>query len=114
MTPNPSPSRKEGCTCKYERSSSAYAMVAKGYIINSDGCPIHDKKGELTMKPHEERVVTEQAELLEKLNKLREFIDGNPLFQKLDYDEQGRLKIQRFIMEQYSAVLLDRIDNFPV
>ena len=64
------------------------------------------------MPPHQERVVTEQKELLEKLVKLREFIDSNPVFKKLDYDEQGRLKIQRFIMEQYSAVLLDRIDNF--
>ncbi len=65
------------------------------------------------MKPHEERVVTERSELAEKLSKLGEFIDSSPLFQKLPYDEQGRLKIQRFIMQQYSAVLLDRIDNFP-
>ena len=64
------------------------------------------------MQPHEERVVTEQKELLEKLNKLRGFIDSNPNFGKLPYDEQGRLKIQRFIMQEYSAVLLDRIDNF--
>lgn len=64
------------------------------------------------MQPHEERVVTEQKELLGKLNKLREFIDSSSIFRKLPYDEQGRLKIQRFLMQEYSAVLIDRIDNF--
>lgn len=65
------------------------------------------------LKPHEDRVITEQKELMEKIQRLREFISTNPLFAKLPYDEQGRLKIQRFLMEEYSAVLLDRIDNFP-
>lgn len=65
------------------------------------------------MAPHQQRVVDEKAELSEKLAKLREFIATNSLFGKLPYDEQGRLKIQRFIMEQYVGVLGDRIDNFP-
>jgi hypothetical protein len=66
------------------------------------------------MPPHQQRVVDEQKELLEKLNKLRAFIESSPIFKKLPYDEQGRLKIQRFLMQEYLAVLLDRIDNFPI
>lgn len=65
-------------------------------------------------KPHEERIVIEQEDLFDKIVKLREFIINKSLFNKLPYDEQGRLKIQLFIMEQYNAVLTDRIDNFPI
>jgi hypothetical protein len=65
------------------------------------------------VKSHEQRVVAELQELRKKREALNTFIVSNPLFGKLDYDEQGRLKIQRFIMEQYEAVLGDRIDNFP-
>ncbi len=65
------------------------------------------------MAPHQQRVVDEAAELLDRLNKLRAFIESNAMFQKLPYDEQGRLKIQRFIMQEYHGVLMDRIDNFP-
>ena len=68
------------------------------------------------MAPHQERVVAERAEVKERLDKLSAFIDAapmNPIWKNLPYDEQGRLKIQRFIMQQYVAVLEDRIDNFP-
>lgn len=64
------------------------------------------------MNSHRDRVIVEQKELTNKLDKLKEFISSNPIFKKLTYDEQGRLKIQRFLMQEYSAVLLDRIDNF--
>lgn len=66
------------------------------------------------MKAHEQRVVDEKNELGERLAKLTTFIESNPLFRSLDYDEQGRLKIQRFIMGEYKSVLEDRIDNFQV
>ena len=63
------------------------------------------------MKAHEQRVVDEKTELAERLAKLETFIESNPMFRSLSYAEQGRLKIQRFIMEQYRGVLEDRIDN---
>ena len=65
------------------------------------------------MQPHEERVVTEQEELGDKLVKLREFIASNPIFQKLHRDEQERLKTQEFHMSMYWRVLGDRISEFP-
>jgi hypothetical protein len=65
------------------------------------------------MQPHEERVVTEQKELAEKLVKLREFIASNPIFQKLALNEQARLKTQEFHMSMYWRVLGDRISEFP-
>jgi hypothetical protein len=68
------------------------------------------------VKPHEERVVAERDEVKERLDKLTAFIEAkpiNPIWAKLPYDEQGRMKIQQFIMKQYVAVLEDRIDNFP-
>ena len=65
------------------------------------------------MQPHEERVVTEQKELGDKLVKLREFIASNPIFQKLPPDQQERLKTQEFHMSMYWRVLGDRIGEFP-
>ncbi len=65
------------------------------------------------MAPHQQRVVDEKNEVNDRLGKLAEFIAASPIFGKLPYDEQGRLKIQKFIMEQYVGVLCDRIDNFP-
>ena len=65
------------------------------------------------MQPHEERVVSEQKELADKLVKLREFIKGSPIFAKLVLDEQARLKTQEFHMSMYWRVLGDRIAEFP-
>ncbi len=64
------------------------------------------------MQPHQERVVSEQKELAEKLVKLREFISSSPVFQRLQVDEQARLKTQEFHMSMYWRVLGDRIANF--
>lgn len=67
-----------------------------------------------SMYPHQLRVVEERDHLAEKLKALEAFIEAGGVFKMLPYDEQGRLKIQRFIMQQYRAVLEDRIDNFEV
>lgn len=64
-------------------------------------------------QPHEERIIEEQRELGKKLIKLREFIRSSPMFEKLPMDEQVRLKTQRFLMEEYYAVLRARIDELP-
>ena len=63
------------------------------------------------MQPHQQRVVDEKAELDEKLTKLDAF-GRTPLFASLPDDEQGRLNRQHSLMEQYSAVLGERIAAF--
>lgn len=65
------------------------------------------------MQPHEERVVTEQKDLADKLTKLREFITSSQIFKGLAIDEQARLKAQEFHMSMYWRVLGDRIGEFP-
>jgi len=63
------------------------------------------------MAPHQERVVTEKAELDEKLEKLRAFF-SNPLFEGLDEAEKVMLQRQQKIMSDYSEVLMERIAAF--
>jgi hypothetical protein len=64
------------------------------------------------MQPHQQRVVDEKTELDEKLKKLDAF-GRTELFASLPADEQGRLNRQHSVMEQYSAVLGERIAAFP-
>ncbi len=65
----------------------------------------------MQLKPHQERVVTEQKELAEKLEKLTAFI-FTPTFAALSAPEQERLNRQYGIMEQYVKVLGERIAAF--
>lgn len=60
-----------------------------------------------------DRVRAEKTELDEKLAKLDAF-GRTPLFASLPADEQGRLNRQHSLMEQYSAVLGERIAAFTV
>lgn len=62
--------------------------------------------------PHEQRVIEEANELLEKITKLSLFIDSNPIFQNIDEKEQCRLKLQLVTMKGYYSVLVERIENF--
>lgn len=63
------------------------------------------------MEVHQERVITEKADLDEKLEKLRTFFT-TPLFGGLDSAEQDRLSRQFSYMCSYSAVLEERIAAF--
>lgn len=63
------------------------------------------------LQPHQQRVVTEKEELDEKISKLTPFLDSK-IFQTLNPAEQGRLRVQLAIMDSYSQVLGQRIDNF--
>jgi len=63
------------------------------------------------MKPYQERVVKERAELDEKLEKLNAF-GTSDFFSSLPLDEQQRLIRQSKIMDQYSVVLGERIAAF--
>jgi hypothetical protein len=63
------------------------------------------------LQPHQERVVDEYNELIEKRNKLFLFFD-NPIFKSLDQAEQQRLKNQFKAMMVYANILRERIINF--
>ena len=62
-------------------------------------------------QPHQQRVVEEKKELDIKLGKLTEFLKGD-LFKTIPAPEQVRLTCQRKCMEDYSAILADRIAHF--
>jgi hypothetical protein len=66
------------------------------------------------MQAHQERVVVEKKELDEKLNKLKAFIEGGAIFKTLPEDEKHRLNRQFDVMAEYSRILRQRIDAFPV
>ena len=63
------------------------------------------------MKPHQQRVVTEQNELDEKRDKLIKFIGGD-IYRTLDAVEQSRLNRQLEAMSLYSNILGERIAAF--
>jgi hypothetical protein len=64
------------------------------------------------MQPHQQRVVEEKEALDVKIDALCAFIDENPIYQKLDIGEQGRLYAQVYAMRLYSEILQERIDRF--
>ena len=63
------------------------------------------------LQPHQQRVVTEQEELAEKLAKLLAFFQ-TPIFAGLSEAEQSRLRNQARFMDGYAAVLEERIAAF--
>lgn len=63
------------------------------------------------MKPHEERVVQEQKELQEKIDKLSSFLNVSPV-QSLDQRQHLLLKVQLKVMETYNGILQMRIQLF--
>ena len=66
----------------------------------------------MELQPHQQRVVDEKAELDEKLGKLHDFIQKNPIFKTLPEDEQKRLQRQDLVMAEYSQILGERIEVF--
>jgi hypothetical protein len=63
------------------------------------------------MQPHEERVVAEERELSEKLNKLGDFIHSAVFLTLLPVD-QSLLQQQEDHMRAYAGVLRQRIARF--
>lgn len=63
------------------------------------------------MLPHQERVVTEEAELAEKIQKLDTFLDG-AMFKTLSENHQRLLNEQYRHMVRYRLVLEQRIRMF--
>lgn len=65
----------------------------------------------MELQPHQQRVVTEKAELDKKLTKLNAFFNTE-MFANLDDAEIERLQRQADIMAEYSDVLGERIAAF--
>jgi hypothetical protein len=63
------------------------------------------------MQSFQRRVVIEQMELDEKLDKLLAFMQTDA-FGYLDDDERSRLRRQYSAMQDYSRILAERIANF--
>lgn len=63
------------------------------------------------LQPHQQRVITEKADLDEKLGKLLTFFQ-TPIFAGLSEAERSRLRNQARFMDGYSAVLGERIAAF--
>lgn len=63
------------------------------------------------MKEFQKRVIEEKLELDIKLNKLNVFIESS-FFDSLPKEEQERLFVQRYLMQELSSVLKIRIANF--
>lgn len=61
------------------------------------------------MAPHVERMVNEQKELCEKIEKLGAFISENPIFDTLAEEEQYDMHLQLQAMSMYNDVLMNRI-----
>ena len=69
------------------------------------------KEETMNLSPHQQRVVTEKAELDDKRAKLNGFFES-AIFAGLPKEEQSRLWRQSEVMEDYSEVLGKRIAAF--
>lgn len=63
--------------------------------------------------PHEQRVLEEQQQLQEKIDKLRAFINSyKGKFSELPSEDKKNLVDQEYHMSEYHRVLLRRIQRF--
>jgi hypothetical protein len=69
-------------------------------------------KPKALMKPHQQRVIDEKAELEERAKALSYFIGYGDIFPTLDASEQERLKEQNEVMWEYCEILGARIAAF--
>ena len=92
---------------------SIHVERLRQYRTQKSAAPGYPALLERTMQPHQQRVVTEKAELDEKLAKLSAFISSDGFSTIVtDEDERGRLVCQEEIMKDYSAILGERIAAF--
>lgn len=64
------------------------------------------------IQAYQQRVMDEQQELAERLDKLGVFIDTNSAFERLDVEDQSLLRQQRTAMSSYNEILTKRIQRF--
>jgi hypothetical protein len=63
-------------------------------------------------EPHQQRVLNELKDLTKKSFDLSNFIKTEFFTERLDSEEQQRLKQQLIVMQTYESVLIQRINNF--
>ena len=63
------------------------------------------------LKPHQQRVIDEKAELDEKVEKLGAFIHSDA-FTNVETEERARLYRQFVVMKNYAKILGERIAAF--
>jgi hypothetical protein len=63
-------------------------------------------------EPHQQRVLDELKDLTKKSFDLSNFIKTEFFTERLDSEEQQRLKQQLIVMQTYESVLIQRINNF--
>ena len=68
-------------------------------------------KEEKNLQPHEQRVVDERTELIDKITKLHAFF-RTEIFKNIQEEDQNLLEEQGQLMMNYSDVLLKRIARF--
>ena len=68
-------------------------------------------KEEKNLQPHEQRVVDERTELIDKITKLHAFF-RTEIFKNIQEEDQNLLEEQVQLMMNYSDVLLKRIARF--
>lgn len=61
--------------------------------------------------PHQQRVVQEKAELIDKITKLHAFFKTSA-FEDLEQEDQNLLNEQSQIMMNYADILFQRINRF--
>lgn len=62
------------------------------------------------MSTFKERLINEQSELNEKIEKLKAFIEGNEVFKTLSEEHQHLLHKQFYYMDGYKRVLIRRLE----
>ena len=67
---------------------------------------------QVKMQPHQQRVVDEYNELVEKTSKLGAFILDNSIYKSLEKDEQKDMQVQYDAMCVYVDTLERRIKRF--
>lgn len=78
----------------------------------SAGKFIHVEPKVTLMKPYQDRVVAELADLQDKTNKLINFIGHPEAFEALPVEDQVLLRLQAEYMRLYLSILRDRVARF--
>lgn len=64
------------------------------------------------MQPHQQRVLEEQTQLQDRIEKLDRFINTNEIFSTLPQRERDLLASQLVVMRQYFDILTERMKGF--
>lgn len=73
---------------------------------------LYNQKSFTQYEPHQQRVLNELKDLIKKSFDLSNFIKTEFFTERLDSEEQQRLKQQLIVMQTYESILIQRINNF--